>query len=191
MPTVEEILHNMILFLFLPLWVLCGGMDYWCHRKTKIEENSGVKESLQHCLMGLQVGAPLFMVIYLEITVLVLLLCIVFFIWHEITAHRDLVYANDVRVISILEQHLHGYLATIPFFLLSVVFAYNWPTFIDLIQFNWAGGMSLAFRQDPVGPDNYMKWYASFMLIWAVIPYTEELIRCMRYAKNSEQTSRE
>ena len=32
MPTVEELVYNMILFMFLPLWVLFGGMDYWCHR---------------------------------------------------------------------------------------------------------------------------------------------------------------
>ena len=183
MPTVEELVYNMILFLFLPLWILCGGFDYWCHRKTKIEENSGVKESVQHCLMGIQVGVPMFMIIYLKMTVLVLMLCLGFFIWHEITAHRDLVYAEGQRKITVWEQHLHGYLGTIPFFLLTLVIAYNWPIFLDLVQFKWAGSMSIGFRDDPVGPDNYMKWYASFMLIWAVVPYTEELLRCLRYAK--------
>jgi len=133
--------------------------------------------------MGLQVGVPMFMIIYLEMTVLVLMLCLGFFIWHEITAHRDLVYAEGQRKITVWEQHLHGYLGTIPFFLLTLVIAYNWPIFLDLVQFKWAGSMSIGFRDDPVGPDNYMKWYASFMLIWAVVPYTEELIRCLRYAK--------
>ena len=91
MPTVEELVYNMILFLFLPLWILCGGFDYWCHRKTKIEENSGVKESVQHCLMGIQVGVPMFMIIYLEMTVLVLCQPALL---HEITTHRALVYAE-------------------------------------------------------------------------------------------------
>lgn len=183
MPTVEELVYNMILFVFLPLWLICGGIDYWCHRRTKIEENSGVKESIQHCLMGLQVGVPMFLVIYLEVTVGVLLVCIAFFIWHEITAHRDLVLAEDQRVISVWEQHVHGYLGTIPFFLLMLVLAFNWTTVLDLVQFNWSGKMGFSLREDPVGPNNYMLWYASFMMFLAIIPYTEELIRCIRYAK--------
>ena len=133
--------------------------------------------------MGVQVGVPMFLVIYLEVTVGVLLVCIGFFIWHEITAHRDLVLAEDQRVISVWEQHVHGYLGTIPFFLLMLVLAFNWTTVLDLLQFNWAGKMGFSLREDPVGPNNYMLSYASFMMFLAIIPYTEELIRCIRYAK--------
>ena len=55
----------------------------------------------------------------------------------------------------------------------------------DLLQFNWVGKMSFSFRRDPVGPNNYILWYASFMMFVAIIAYTEELIRCIRYANKN------
>lgn len=32
-------------------------------------------------------------------------------------------------------------------------------------------------------PSTYVWWYATLMLVVAVIPYTEELIRCWRYQR--------
>ena len=42
----------------LPIWTVAGAVDWWCHRSTKIEENSGhARAHPQH--HGVQVGLPI------------------------------------------------------------------------------------------------------------------------------------
>lgn len=182
-PTLEDLTLRLILFVILPLWVICGSLDYFCHRATKIEENSGIEESLHHALMGFQVGIPIWLGIYCEINVLVMLICFVCFVVHEWTAHHDVVVAGHSRKVTPWEQHVHSYLITIPFYMMTLIICRNWPVFVDTITLNWAGSLSLVLRPEPLGTNAYVRWYAFLMLIVAVIPYTEELIRCWRYAK--------
>jgi hypothetical protein len=43
---VEEATRRFMNFVLLPLWLVPGFADYWCHRVAKIEETSGTHESL-------------------------------------------------------------------------------------------------------------------------------------------------
>ena len=181
----EELTLRLILFVILPLWVICGSLDYFCHRATKIEENSGVWESFHHSIMGVQVGVPIWLGIYCEINVLVLLICFACFIVHEWTAHNDVVVAVHAREVTPREQHIHSYLITIPFYVLSLTICRNWQTFLDTISFRWSGQLNFVLREEPLGTSTYVAWYAFLMLVVAVIPYTEELIRCVRYSWNN------
>jgi len=182
--TVESLLLGLILYVILPLWVTCGSLDYWCHRATKIEHNAGLVESIFHAAMGFLVGVPLWLAIFFEIDVLVLLLCFLFFVAHEIVAHYDVVWAGPKREITVWEQHVHAYLSTIPFYLMTLIACLRWDAFINTITLNWSGRLHLTFRPEPVGSMSYVFWYAGFMLVVAIIPYTEEIIRCLR-ARNS------
>lgn len=179
----EELTLRLILFVILPLWVICGSLDYFCHKATKIEENSGVWESFHHSIMGVQVGIPIWLGIYCEINVLVMLISFACFIIHEWTAHNDVVVAVHDREVTPREQHIHSYLITIPFYVLSLAICRNWESFLKTITFQWQGELSLVFRDEPLGTNAYVAWYATLMLVVAVIPYTEELIRCVRYAR--------
>ena len=60
MPTTDDLLVKLILYGLLPLWGIAGFFDWACHRATRIERTSGIKESLMHSLMGMQLGIPSF-----------------------------------------------------------------------------------------------------------------------------------
>ncbi|UYG07195.1 hypothetical protein [Halomonas sp. M4R1S46] len=55
----HSLLIQVLLYVFLPLWGIAGFVDWCCHRATRIEATSGLKESLVHSLMGVQVGIPI------------------------------------------------------------------------------------------------------------------------------------
>ncbi len=187
--TVETLTLSLILYIILPLWVITGSLDYWCHRATKIEDNSGLRESLIHALMGFLVGVPLWLGIFFEINVLVLLVCLTFFVLHELVAHQDVVWAGSRRRITVWEQHIHAYLLTIPFYLMTLIICRNWGAFIRTIRFEWTGDLYLIIRPEPVGTMRYVEWYAVLMLFTAILPYTEEVWRCWRARLRSVSVS--
>jgi len=66
MPTTDTLLVKLILYGLLPLWGIAGLLDWACHRATRIERTSGIKESLMHSLMGVQLGVPIVLCRMLE-----------------------------------------------------------------------------------------------------------------------------
>ena len=56
MSDTKHLLINLILYCLLPLWGITGFVDWCCHRATHVEQTSGLKESLLHSLMGVQLG---------------------------------------------------------------------------------------------------------------------------------------
>ena len=70
-------------------WGIAGFIDWCCHRATKVESTSGLKESLVHSLMGIQLGIPIVLCLMFEVNVLVLLVCIAMWITHEFAAHWE------------------------------------------------------------------------------------------------------
>ena len=126
----NALLVNLILYGMLPLWGIAGFVDWCCHRATKIERTSGLKESLMHSLMGIQLGIPILLCLLFKVNVLVLLICIAAWLLHEIVAHWDVHYAAPRRTISIWEMHVHNYMATLPIFLLMLIVVLNWPVVV-------------------------------------------------------------
>ena len=175
-----QLLINLLLFVFLPLWGIAGFVDWCCHRATKIEQTSGLKESLMHSVMGIQVGIPILMCLLYRVNVLVLLVCLAAWLLHEFVAHWDVSYASDKRHISIWEMHAHSYLATLPLSMLALIAVVNWPVVIDLVTFNWQGQMQLVPMTYPHGGSWFLPGYLTFMALLCVFPYLEENIRCLR-----------
>jgi len=136
--------------------------------------------TVESLTLGLVVGIPLWLSIFSEIDVLVLLISFFFFIVHELVAHYDVVWADPKRKITVWEQHVHAYLSTIPFYLMTLIICRNWDAFIRTITFQWTGHLQISMRSEPVGTVSYVWWYAVFMLVVAIIPYTEEVVRCFR-----------
>ena len=62
----SDLLINFLLFVLLPIWGIAGFCDWLCHRATNIESTSGLKESLIHSLMGLQLGIPVILCLNFE-----------------------------------------------------------------------------------------------------------------------------
>ncbi len=183
------LLINLLLFLFLPLWGIAGFVDWLCHRATHIETTSGLKESLMHTLMGIQVGIPIILCVNFRVNVLILLLCLLAWALHELVAHMDVKFASPRREISIWEMHAHGYLATLPLYMLSIIAVINWPIVMDLLQGHWAGQLTLNRMEYEHGFDGYFVWYLSFMAIFCVFPYLEENLRCLRALLKNKSVS--
>lgn len=176
-----DVLMNLLLYVFLPLWGIAGFVDWCCHRATNIESTSGLKESLMHSLMGIQVGLPILLCLLFRVNVLILLVCLLLMVLHELVAHWDVAYASPRRKISIWEMHAHSYLATLPLFMISMVAVINWPIVLKLISFDWQGQMTFVSMVYRPGGDSYMWIYMVFTACFGIVPYIEENIRCLRY----------
>ena len=180
MAETNQLLVYLLLFVLLPIWSIAGFADWLCHRASHIETTSGLKESLMHSTMGLQVGIPIILCLQFEINVLVLLCCCAALLLHELVAHWDVHYASDIRHISVWEMHAHSYLATLPVFMLALVCIVNWPVFLQLITFDWQGHMSFNKLEDVPGGTAYFPIYMLGVFIFGFVPYLEENIRCLR-----------
>jgi hypothetical protein len=185
----RHLLINLILYGLLPLWGIAGFIDWCCHRATKVESTSGLKESLIHSVMGVQLGIPILLCLTFEINVLILLLCLAMWLLHEVIAHWDVHYATPLRKISIWEVHVHNYMATVPLYLLMLIVVLNWETAVKLMTLDWAGEFTLTRVSAPYGSSSYLPGYLSFMAVLCVFPYLEENIRCLRYARLAKRGS--
>lgn len=180
MTTTDQLLLNLILYGLLPLWGISGFIDWCCHRATGIERTSGLKESLIHSLMGIQLGIPIVLCLLFYVNVAILLICLAAFIAHEIVAHYDVHYSAPLRRISIWEVHVHNYMATIPLYLLMLIAVLNWETVQKLVTLDWAGQFAFQRVEQPHGSSSYFRNYLIFMTVLCVFPYIEENVRCLR-----------
>lgn len=177
----HRLLIQALLYVFLPLWGIAGFVDWCCHRATRIESTSGLQESLMHSLMGIQVGIPILLCLLFRVNVLVLIICLLAWVLHEVVAHWDVHYAAPRRHISIWEMHAHSYLASLPFYMLVMILVINWPVVLDLVSLNWQGQLRLVAMDVPHGGDGFLSFYLSFMALLCMFPYLEENLRCLRH----------
>jgi hypothetical protein len=182
MTTTDGLLLNLILYGLLPLWGISGFIDWLCHRAARIEHTSGLKESLMHSVMGIQLGIPIVLCLTFQVNVLILLLCMAAWLMHEFVAHWDVAYATPRRQISIWEVHVHNYMATIPSYLLMLLFVINWETTQKLLTLDFAGEFTLRRHERPLGGGSYLQNYLMFMTVLCVLPYIEENLRSLRAA---------
>jgi hypothetical protein len=183
----RHLLINLILYGLLPLWGIAGFIDWCCHRATKVESTSGLKESLIHSLMGIQLGVPILLCLWFEINVLILLICVAMWLLHEVVAHWDVHYASPRRTISIWEVHVHNYMATVPLYLLMLILVLNWDVAVKLFTLDWSGQFGFHRLRTPIGGATYLPAYLAFMGVLCVFPYLEENIRCLRYARMAKR----
>jgi hypothetical protein len=184
----DRLMITLILYGMLPLWGIAGFLDWCCHRATRIERTSGLKESLMHSLMGVQLGVPIVLCLLFKVNVLILLICLVVWLMHEFVAHWDVRYSAPLRRISIWETHVHNYLATLPLFLLMLIVVLNWDVVLQLVHLDWAGQMRFEPLQRPWGSSSYLPRYLTFMGLLCVIPYLEENLRCLRAARGTARS---
>jgi hypothetical protein len=107
-------LYRLIAFALYPLWLLAGGCDYWCHRRTHIETTSGVTEARMHvaqyvCIVLIVALAALF-----RFSGPALWLAVVAVVAHTALAYIDVRYTFSRRLISPFEQHVHAVLYLVP-----------------------------------------------------------------------------
>jgi hypothetical protein len=174
-----SIIRHYLLFFILPLWIVAGLADYVLHRRTHIEDTSGTKESLLHALQLVEAGIPVLMGLLLDINALVLLMMLVALLVHEATALWDVHVAIHRRHVGVLEQHVHSFLELLPFMGVSFVTILYWDQFLALFGL---GNEAARFELRPKSPSLspvYLVGTLSAVFLFIVLPYGEELWRCI------------
>ncbi|HEX7970281.1 MAG TPA: hypothetical protein VF502_18810 [Stellaceae bacterium] len=177
---VAEVTRNFLLFFIVPLWACVGIADWLCHRATSIETTTGAKESIIHLLMLLEMGMPVLMGLFLEITSPVIALMIASFFLHEATALWDVSYAVSRREVPPIEQHVHSFLELLPLLAVSFIVVLHWPRFRALfVRNSHDPGPAFRLKEKPLPPSYSISVLASMTLLEG-LPYLEELWRCLR-----------
>ena len=172
-----------VLAVVLPLWMAAGSLDYFFHRRSRIEATSGTFEARLHVL-GISISAaPVLAGLLLEIDAGVLALMGAGYLSHLGMTIWDVGYANKRREIVPFEQHLHALLELLPFTALSLIALAHRGQARALAR---GGGepARYAFRRKrkPLPGRILAATMGTFAAVVAV-PYAEELLRCMRYER--------
>lgn len=181
------LLRQYLLFFILPLWMLAGLTDYFLHKRSRIEDTAGIKESVLHALQLGEAGLPVLLALLLEINALIILFMLIGLVLHEVTALLDVSYASSRRYVSPLEQHVHSFMEVLPPMALSFVTVMYWNQFAALFGF---GPETPRFGLRPKSHPISSVYLAILLLCIAcfiVLPYTEELWRCFRAASRERK----
>lgn len=174
------LIRQYLLYFVLPLWMLVGLIDYMLHKRSRIEDNAGTKESMLHMLQLAEAGVPVVFGLVFEVNALVLLVMVIGLILHQITALWDVSYAQSRRYISPLEQHVHSFMEILPIMALAFVTVMYWDQFVTLFGFGTQPArFGLYWKSDPLPPGYLISLFAAIG-VFVVLPYAEELRRCLR-----------
>ena len=179
----------LLLYFVMPLWLVAGFADWLCHRRTDIAHTAGVKESLLHLLMYAEIALPLLACLLLDINALVFALMIAAFLAHEATALWDVAYASKHRRIAPVEQHIHSFLELLPLIAGLLVAQKHWPQLLALFGLGLEPARwNLELKHEPL-PWPYIVTVLAAALLLDLLPYLEELRRCLRARRDARQSA--
>jgi hypothetical protein len=176
----QEPARFILMYLVFPLWVAAGFADWACHRRTRIEQTSGLKENLLHLLMFGEIGVGMLAVALLEINAAVLLIVIVAFVVHQLTVYWDLHYSTPLREVGPFEQMVHSFLEILPLLSLALLAAMAWPQALALVgQGSEAADWSLRAKSQPL-PASYLLGGLLLSVVFNALPLLQETWACWR-----------
>jgi hypothetical protein len=182
-----SLIRQYLLFFILPLWIAAGLADYLLHRRTHIEDTSGTKESLLHALQLGEAGIPVLLGMLLDINALVLLVMLVALLAHEATALWDAHVAIHHRYVGVIEQHVHSFLELLPLMGVSFVTILYWDQFLALFGMgSEPARFDIRLKSNPLSLPYLISSFSAVGLL-IVLPYGEELWRCITAAKQRRQ----
>jgi hypothetical protein len=160
----------------VPLWILAGLVDWWCHRRTAIERTSGLRENLFHWLLFAEAGVALGAVAVLDVNAALLLLVAAAFLVHELTTFIELRYTVPRREVAPLEQMVHSFMEILPLGLLGLLAVMGWDQLLAQ-----GGPPDFAPRATRTPwPPAYLLAVAGAVFVFNVLPLAEEALRCWR-----------
>lgn len=143
-----DLLWTLLGAVVMPVWLAAGLLDYAIHARQRIEHSAGPYESALHLLQALQVGVPVLVLLFLDITASTFVVLVVAVVVHAWTSWRDTCYAVSVRPIGPAEQKAHAVLDMVPWFGLALVAVMHREALWPLPDADW----SLRVREDPFPP---------------------------------------
>ncbi|MFB9536636.1 MULTISPECIES: diguanylate cyclase [Streptomyces] len=181
-----------LLYGLLPSWFVPGVADWVMHRRTRIEETAGTKESLIHSLMMAEVGIPIALTLRYEVNPLLLSVQLGGAAVHEATALWDVRTAvKSEREVKPIEQHIHSFLESLPFGALAALMCLH----ADQVKSLLRGGEGdpdawrLVPRRRPLSR-GYLAGIAAAIGTCVLLPYGEELLRCVRTGRKNDKSNK-
>lgn len=178
-----------LLYGLLPSWFAPGIADWLMHRRTRIEETAGTKESLIHSLMMTEVGIPIALTLRYEVNPLLLTVQLGATAAHEATALWDVRTAvHSDREVKPVEQHIHSFLESLPFAGLASLMCLH----ADQVKSLLRGGRGdpdawrLVPRRRPLSR-GYLAGIGVAIGACVLLPYGEELLRCVRAGRRDKK----
>ncbi|MDX6416279.1 MAG: hypothetical protein QOG28_899 [Trebonia sp.] len=178
---IEDAVRRLLLGGVMPLWIGAGLADWYLHRRTRIEDTAGPRESALHSLMFAETGVPVLLGLFCEVNAGVLATAAGAVAAHSATAYWDQTYAEPRRRVTPVEQHVHSLLEVSPVMATFLLTALHWdqakalagqdrqpPRFRPRLK-----------RRDPLSPAARVTLLAA-VTVFGVLPYAEELLRCWR-----------
>lgn len=101
--------------IVMALWIAAGTLDWWCHRRTRIEATpKGLAESAFHWALFLQMGAAVLAALLFEPTAGLVAFLLAMWLLHEAATWLELRMVAPVRTITPLEQMVHSFMEILP-----------------------------------------------------------------------------
>jgi len=174
-----------LMVVVIPLWIGMGLVDWWCHRRTRIEDTSGVPENVFHWFLLAEGGLALLATALLEINAAVLLLVFAAFLAHEATTFIELRYTVPLRDVRPFEQMVHSFMEILPLLALALLAVLAWPQAQALFGLDAeAADWSLRAKQEPL-PGPYVAGAILLMLAFNTAPLFQETWACWRARKGA------
>jgi len=123
---IENATRRLLLVGVMPLWLGAGLADWYLHRRTRIEETTGPRESARHSLMFAETGVLVLLGLFREVNAGVLGTAAGAVAAHSATAYRDQAYAEPRRRVAPVEQHVHSLLEASPIMATFLLTALHW-----------------------------------------------------------------
>lgn len=179
---VSAVTVRYLLYVLLPAWFVPGVADWLMHRRTRIEETTGLRESGIHSLMMGEIPVPVTLVLLCEVNAPLLALCAAAGLAHEATAIWDVRTAVEGhREVRPAEQHIHSFLESLPFMAISTLLCLHWDEVACRDGDFWARPLRLRRRRLP---GRYLAEVFAAVAAFVVAPYGEEALRCLRSRGN-------
>ncbi|CAM5399434.1 diguanylate cyclase [Streptomyces antimycoticus] len=180
---VEDANRRFLMYGVMPLWFVPAVADWIMHRRTRIEETSGTKESAIHALMMTEAGIPVAMGLLARVNPLVLSVMGGAALAHGATALWDVSLATGEREVRPVEQHIHSFLEVLPLSAMAFTSCLHW----DQVRAALRGGdrpedWKLLPKDNPL-PARYLAAIGLGIGAFVALPYAEEMTRCLRAAR--------
>lgn len=178
-PETHVATRHFLMYVLVPLWLVAGLADWVCHRASRIEKTSGLKESLLHLLLLGEAGVPILAALFLQINAPVIGLMLGALVLHQATSLWDVSFTSKRREITPIEQHVHTYLEMIPMMAVTFVSLLHWPSVQELFARRGRRDMTIRLKEDPL-PAPYIAATLGAVAVFAILPFLEEARRCYR-----------
>ncbi len=174
--------------IVMALWIAAGTVDWWCHRRTRIEATpKGLAESAFHWALFLQMGAAVLAALLFEPTAGLVAFLLAMWLLHEAATWLELRMVAPVRTITPLEQMVHSFMEILP---LAGILLLCQPELEAWLSTPDDAERTLDWRWIPreaLPPVPVLAGYALAVAVCNALLLAEESWRCWRHAPRGAQ----